>query len=349
MTTDGAVSPVTRRALLGAMLTGGLVSACSRATGGTAATTGAASTSASGATSTVAASASTMAATSPSSPSAPSVRAAALPTTHTWVARTGEVSPSVKRVATTLVETLGAWSHGQGDVASARARLSKAGYDPALAGELTSLLGVGTDAVVAVRDAQYGGILSSTASVLVVVDQWRLTSDGAVHAGGTTVDVRLEKGSPHWRVVAVHPAAPGLPTSSLTRSARSVLADSRIHLPHAAHADVAAGRIHDTVLSLLLAMAQQHIVDVSILRSGHPLYVFGTSRASDHPKGRAVDVWALDGKPLVLQANHTLAASAMRFASAHGAYNVGGPVLLSGSGFFSDRTHQDHIHLGYNH
>jgi hypothetical protein len=341
MTSDGAVSPVTRRTVLGALLTGGLLTACTSGS-----STSSAPSSTTGSPSTAA---STMASTTPSAPATPSVRPRALPTTHAWTARDGEVSPSVKRVATSLLETLGTWSHGAGDVASARTRLTHAGYDPALASQLTTLLGVGTDAVVAVRDAQYGGILSTTASVLVVVDQWRLTSDGTVHAGGTTVDVRLEKASPHWRVTAVHPAAPGLPTSSLTRTARQVLADSRIRLPHAAHADVSAGRVHDTVLGLLLAMAQQHVVDVSVMRSGHPLLVFGTSRTSDHPKGRAVDVWALDGKPLVVPANHTLAASAMRFAVAHGAYNVGGPVLLPGSTYFSDRTHQDHIHLGYNH
>jgi hypothetical protein len=37
----------------------------------------------------------------------------------------------------------------------------------------------------------------------------------------------------------------------------------------------------------------------------------------------------------------------MREAVRRGAYNVGGPLLLSGSQFFSDRTHQDHIHLGF--
>lgn len=347
MTSDGPASPVNRRTLLGALLTGGLVSACSRAAEPTAVPSASTSTSTSPAS--PASSVSTMAAASPSTPVTPTPRTTALPAARPWTARAGEVSPSVKRVATTLLETLGTWSNGQGDVASARTRLRTAGYDPAWAAELTPLLGVGTDAVAVVRDAQYGGILSSSASVLVVVDQWRLTSDGAVHAGGTTVDVRLERAAPHWRVVAVHPASPGLPTSSLSRSAKAVLSDSRIRLPHAAHADVAAGRIHDTVLSLLLAMAQQHVVDVSVLRSGHPLLVFGTSRASDHPKGHAVDVWALDGKPLVVPANHRLAVSGMRFAAAHGAYNVGGPVLLSGSGFFSDRTHQDHIHLGYNH
>jgi hypothetical protein len=39
----------------------------------------------------------------------------------------------------------------------------------------------------------------------------------------------------------------------------------------------------------------------------------------------------------------------MRYAVAHGAYNVGGPVQLAGPQYFSDRTHQDHIHLGLDH
>ena len=50
---------------------------------------------------------------------------------------------------------------------------------------------------------------------------------------------------------------------------------------------------------------------MSVLRSGHPLHVFGTTRTSDHPRGRAVDVWALDHRPLVVPANHALAASGM--------------------------------------
>jgi hypothetical protein len=211
------------------------------------------------------------------------------------------------------------------------------------------LLGAGDAAVTVVRDAQYGGILSSSASVLVVVDQWRAMPDGTVVAGGTTVDVRLVAASPRWRVTEVLPARPGAASSSLTATAKRVLADSRIRLPHAANSDIRAGAIHDSVLALLVSLAREHVVDVSVLRSGHPLHVFGTSRTSDHPRGRAVDVWALDHRPLVLPANHALATSAMRSAVARGAYNVGGPVLLSGPQYFSDRTHQDHIHLGLNH
>ena len=345
MTGDGhdlgtrPIPGVSRRTVLGAVITGGLLSACARTPDAAASTmsgsASAATTSASSATALT--SAGTAAAT-----------AASLPAARSWTARPGEVSPGIKRVATTLLEHVGTWTGSHGDLASARHRLAAAGYDPALAAALSPLLGVGTNAVAVVRDAQYGGLLSTTASVLVVVDQWRLTRDGVVHAGGTTVDVRLAQASPHWRVVEVHPASPGMPTSALTRNAREVLRDTRIRLPHAARADVSAGRIHDSVLALLLSLGQKHVVDVSVLRSGHPLYVFGTSRTSDHPKGRAADVWALDGRALVLHGNHTLAASAMRYAVAHGAYNVGGPILLGGPQYFSDHTHQDHIHLGYN-
>ena len=181
-----------------------------------------------------------------------------------------------------------------------------------------------------------------------VVDQWRLMADGSIRAGGTTVDVRLARASPHWRIVEVRPAHPGSPTSHLSRSARRVLSDSRIRLPYAARADVHAGRVHDSVLKLLLELSALHLVDVSVIRSGHPLLVFGTSRPSDHLRGRAVDIWALDSRPLVVPSNHLLATSAMRFAVSNGAYNVGGPVLLRGPQYFSDRTHQDHIHFGFN-
>ena len=271
-----------------------------------------------------------------------------LPTTHAWTPRAGEVRPSVKAQATRLLEAVAAWQvDGGGSVAAARTRAANAGFDAALVDALTPLLGTGTRAVAQVRDAQYGGILDTTASVLVVVDQWRALADGSTTAGGTTVDVRLVADSPRWRVVAVHPAQPGPAAAAVSSLAREVMHTPRLRLPHAARADVAAGRIHDSVLAFALALAERHVVDVSVMRSGHPLLVFGTDRPSDHPRGRAVDVWALDSRPLVVPSNHDLAVEGMRFATANGAYNVGGPVLLDGSGYFSDDTHQDHIHIGF--
>jgi hypothetical protein len=258
------------------------------------------------------------------------------------------VEPAVKGRAVALVQTIGAWSTpGGGSVTAAGARAQAAGFDASLADSLGGLLGAGESAACQVVDAQYGGILSSSSSVLVVVDQWRLGADGVVTPGGSTVDIRLTKASPHWRVVAVHPAAPGHASSSPDADTRAVLANARIRLPHAARADVATGTVSTHVLSTLRALADRHVVDVSVVRSGHPLLVFGTDRPSDHPKGHAVDVWALDGRALVVPANHGLAETGMRLAVAHGAYNVGGPVLLSGPQYFSDNTHRDHIHLGF--
>jgi hypothetical protein len=286
----------------------------------------------------------------PSSAAAsPSPTTQALPASSRWVPRSGEVEPQVKEVATGLVQAVATWPTGQSGLPAARARVAALGQDAALADACAPLVGTEVAASSRIVDAQYGGILSSTSSVLVVLDQWRLGRDGVVRPGGTTLDVRLARSGSRWRVVDVFPARPGHAASSPPALARQVLGDARIRLPYAAHADVATGLIASSVLTTLLALAQHWLVDVSVVRSGHPFFVFGTNRPSDHPKGHAVDVWALDGNALVQPPHHALAVSGMRLAVAHGAYNVGGPVLLSGPQYFSDRTHQDHIHLGFRH
>ena len=49
----------------------------------------------------------------------------------------------------------------------------------------------------------------------------------------------------------------------------------------------------------MLAISATYRIHVSVVRSGHPLHVFGTDRLSDHPQGRAFDTWAIDGHPVV--------------------------------------------------
>jgi hypothetical protein len=279
-----------------------------------------------------------------------------LPATTPWQPTSAEKSPAVKVRAVRLLEALGSWSaasqlaDGGPGLAAARARLTALGYDGHLADQALGLLGSGPGAAVQVVDAQYGGILSSTSSVLVVLKQWRVSADGVtVVAGGTTVDVRLVAASPRWRVTALHPAAPSPPASALGASATELLANPRLHLPVAAQADIRSGTISAGVLAALAGLVARHVVDVSVVKSGHPLYVFGTSRSSDHPRGHAVDVWAVDGKTVVDPANRMLVESVMRLGISLGAYQVGGPVDLDGGGsrYFSDNTHHDHIHLGF--
>jgi hypothetical protein len=209
------------------------------------------------------------------------------------------------------------------------------------------LRGPGTRTAVEVIDAQYGGILTSSASVLVPCRVYTL-SGGRVVSSGTTVDVRLSKSSGHWRVTATHPAQPGAAMSRLSTAARQVLANDRIALPPASAADIRSGQVHDTVLAAMLELAKTYRIGVSVIRSGHPQYVFGTTRLSDHPRGRAFDTWQINDRPVVAPTTpRSLVTSYMRAAASLGSYNVGGPYQLAGSTYFSDQTHHDHIHAGF--
>jgi hypothetical protein len=238
-----------------------------------------------------------------------------LPEVRRWAPGRGEIQPQVKVQAVRATESL--------------------------------LQRPGVRSVVEVIDAQYGGILSDSASVLVVCRQYSLV-DGGVRSGGTTVDVRLSKSGQTWRVTSMHPAQPGAAATRLSASAARVLANDKILLPPASMADVRSGAVHDSVLSAMLRLAQTYRIGVSVIRSGHPLNVFGTNRPSDHPRGRAFDTWQIDGHAVVDPATpRTLVTAYMRAAASAGSYNVGGPYQLSGATYFSDNTHHDHIHAGF--
>jgi hypothetical protein len=88
---------------------------------------------------------------------------------------------------------------------------------------------------------------------------------------------------------------------------------------------------------------------VSVVRSGHPVHVFGTDRRSDHPPGRAFDTWRIADHAVVRPSTpRALVTAYMEALAAAGSYNVGGPVLLGAAPqYFSDRTHHDHVHAGF--
>ncbi len=193
--------------------------------------------------------------------------------------------------------------------------------------------------------AQYGGILADSASVIVVTHPWPAVADPAQ---GATYDVRLARSGGVWQVTQVHPSTPGAPVSTLSAASRQVLAHGAIELPPASRADIVSGQVHDSTLDALLVLARTYRVGVSVVRSGHPTYVFGTSRPSDHPLGRAFDTYRIDGQLVVDGATpRGLVTAYMQAAAAAGSYNVGGPYALGGPTYFSDNTHHDHVHAGF--
>jgi hypothetical protein len=199
-----------------------------------------------------------------------------------------------------------------------------------------------------VIDAQYGGLLADTASVLVVTRSWRRRASRLAE-GGHTYDVRLSRTTSGWRVTAIHPSRPGASSPTLTPAARRVLAGDRITLPPAGRRDILSGQVHDSVLRAMLTMSATYKIHVSVVRSGHPIYVFGTDRLSDHPQGRAFDTWAINGHAVVDgRTPRSLVEEYMHAAAAAGSYNVGGPYLLGAAPqWFSDATHHDHVHAGF--
>lgn len=251
---------------------------------------------------------------SPATAAAPS-GPAALPPVHRWHPDPRDLVPEAKAVAVRAVEERG----------------SRGG------------------SALQVVDAQYGGLLPGAASVLVVCRSWARDGAGRVHEGGATYDVRVVRSGGSWRVTAVHPSHHGPAARHLSSRAREVLANRRIELPPAARADVRSGLVHDSVLGAMLTLSETYRLGVSVVRSGHPKYVFGTHRLSDHPRGRAFDTWRIDGHPVVDgRTPRRLVVGFMEAAFAAGSYNVGGPYLLgSPPQFFSDDTHHDHVHAGF--
>ncbi len=253
-------------------------------------------------------------ASAPPSPSATASTGPTLPEQVVWQPGRGELVPAAKRAAVREVER--------------RATAPRA--------------------VLQVLDAQYGGLLEPLASVLVVTRTLRLRG-GAVEATGRTYDVRVSERGGRWVVTAVHPSRPGRARRRPSDEERRVLRSATIGLPPAARADVLAGRIEPVVLAAMLRLSERFRLDISVLRSGHPTYVFGTTRLSDHPQGLAFDTWRIDGQPVVdPRTSRDLVARYMRAAAAAGSDNVGGPVLLGAAPqWFSDRTHHDHVHAGF--
>lgn len=266
-----------------------------------------------------------------------------------FVAGTFEAEPAAKVTAARFVERVGTWRSGPLD---AVARVTGAGYGPDLAATAMPLLDTpAPESATTIIYPQYGGLTDTAASVMVLARQTLRTGTGE-QVRDVVLDVRLApRDDGTWEVrpntepprPELAPVREGAPTAT----GQAVLDNPRLRISDPGRADIAGGRVSDPILAVLDQVARTRTLDVHVLVSGHPSTVFSTTRLSNHSVGRAVDIWAVDGRSVVdIPRDDPVLIGLMLDAGAAGATEVGGPVVPAGTGFFTDGVHQDHFHLG---
>lgn len=198
--------------------------------------------------------------------------------------------------------------------------------------------------------AQFGGLLSDSASVMVVTEQSIGAADG-LRKEIRTLDVRLVKRNGVWGIdhIASTGGSPVAAAGDLPLEAVAVLRDPRIELSDSARWDIISGNASPALLRLMARLAEQTPFGVVTLSSGHPWEIFGTPRQSDHTRGLAMDIYRI-GDSLVIdqrsEDSRTHALVEWLYAQPE-VMRIGSPWALDGHGgrSFTDALHQDHVHV----
>lgn len=139
---------------------------------------------------------------------------------------------------------------------------------------------------------------------------------------------------------------------------QALLNSPNVTMGAAQRADLEAGRIDPQLVAILLSLAQEHRIHISMLITGHSLCVAGTGtypdcRVSRHTAGRAADISMFDGAP-VNDANKAARAQVVTWLGMNREtdylrpWSIGHPFGdLAGRapGDFNDADHEDHLHI----
>lgn len=219
-----------------------------------------------------------------------------------------------------------------------------------LEGVVTPLLDPALRSAGEVIYVQLSGVTATTLGAMVVVRQHLEDAAGARRLVVRVMDVRLRRNGGPWsldQVASVGGRAVGRP-SELSAAAARVLDHPSIQLPDTARWDIHRGDIDEGLLRSLADAADRWPIAVTVLRTGHPPNVWATGRPSAHATGRAADIYAVDGTPVLLQ--RVKGGKARLLATAFlraGAAQIGSPWILPPGGrrSFADAVHWDHIHV----
>lgn len=262
-----------------------------------------------------------------------------------------ESFPAVKKLAMQVAAALTTYSPSASpDSLAARVAGSPAARH-ALAAASAPLFHRGATSTGTVVYPQMGGATADRASVMVVVRQ-TFTRPGHASVTQTRIlDIRLLRTSAGWRFDALASAggAPVARPATLSSAARHVVDNPRIFLPDTARWDIYRGAISPVLLELMARIAAREPIAVTVLETGHPYDVFGTSHASLHSSGRAVDINMLGGVHVVRQrAVGSPAYDLVRWLLAQPQVSqVGSPWDVDGASgrSFTNAVHLDHIHV----
>jgi hypothetical protein len=260
----------------------------------------------------------------------------------------GEPYPTVKLAAVRAALQLTTYAAGESPSHIAATVTPDPARRAALVRAAAPLLRSGASSVGTVVYAQMGGITTDQASVMVVVRQvTRAPSTDETR----TLDVRLTRTGATWRFdrLASAGGTPVARPTSLSSEARAVLSDRRIWLPDSARWDIYRGAISPTLLTVMEQVAARAPYAVTVLESGHPYDVFGTTHESMHSAGRAVDINTFAGRLVVSQhATGSPAFELVRWLLTRPEVGqVGSPWDLDGAGSrsFTNSVHLDHVHI----
>lgn len=280
-----------------------------------------------------------------------STTAATLPEVTAYEPLPGEVEQSAKREASRLVTVVTGYRAGDGTFDGLRRRLVNNGFSAAFAGSAEPLADPSASSAGQVLYAQFGGLTKREASVMVIVRQTLLRGP-RVDVLTRTIDVRLSRKGTVWTSTGF--SVPTRPVRRVPLSSNppvvALLTSERVELPDTARWDLAGGIVDGRVVGVLLELSEQFQISVSVFATGHPIEVFGTSRQSNHTAGRGVDIWKVDGVPVIAQRTPDSAANRLvKAVLTLGPTEVGSPWDLDGprAPSFTNALHQDHIHIAF--
>ena len=148
------------------------------------------------------------------------------------------------------------------------------------------------------------------------------------------------------------PRPPPTRTAQASTNLLALLHNPRLTLTTNARADLAAGIVDPRLLTALAQLLTRHTVTVLVFKTGHPKMVVTDTgpgaTISNHYYGRAMDLTVVDGQPVArTNSNAKRVVLELQELLAGSRYELGQPWPdLVQPGTFSNRVHQDHIHVG---